>query len=257
MSFKKKTKNNHKRKATDFPDPPDTENRQAPETVQKTVPERKEEEDISFMKTETIKVTNQGNGMEEALTMSEKAGQNSGLTRKELLRLRLLSEELFTLVRSIAGDPEVYYWMEYENKRFVIHLDADVKLTQKMYNEFLDVSTHGKNDAVRGLMANIKNMIFLMTLPHSHTPTEESLGAMKMGSPASRYAGSGAYHWSLKQYRATLENIDTEEETYDDEIYAAALDDLEQSILAVLADEISVSITGTHVAITIFKSFDR
>ena len=46
------------------------------------------------MKTETIHVTSLGLGMDEALAVTEKTGLASGLEKKQILRLRLLAEEL-------------------------------------------------------------------------------------------------------------------------------------------------------------------
>ena len=50
------------------------------------------------MKSNIIKVTSQGEGINEALTMTEGLAQACGLEKKQSLQLRLLSEELFRLL---------------------------------------------------------------------------------------------------------------------------------------------------------------
>lgn len=200
------------------------------------------------MKTKEIRVTTNGEGMDEALAESEKAGISCGLSRKELLRLRLLSEELFGTMRSVTGNVSAYYWIEYDKKDFRIHLKSNVKITQKMYSELVDISTNGRNEAVRGFMGSIKNMIAVMLMPHNSKAYDASVGVMSLGSSASTYAGSGAFSWSMNQYRSELEAADPAEAEI-------ACDELEKSIVANLSDEVTVNIAGTSVEITIFKSF--
>ena len=79
-----------------------------------------------------IKVTTRGEGMEEALAATEKLGLDSGLSHKENLRLRLLAEELIGLLRGISGDVEADYQARQEGKKFVLSLNADVRMTQDM-----------------------------------------------------------------------------------------------------------------------------
>ena len=203
------------------------------------------------MKTQEIIVTKQGIGMNEALDESEKAGIQIGLSDKELLRLRLLSEELFCMVRSIAGDVDAAYWLEYEGKSFSIHLKSEVKLTKEMYDELVEVSTKGKNSAVRGFMENIKNMIFVFMLPRKMDYYNKLSDMISLGSYGSDFANSTAYNWSMSRYRMGLNNSGD----YDNDDIANARDDLEVSIVANLSDEITVSIVENCVEIIIFKAF--
>ena len=59
----------------------------------------KDEKETTRMKTEQIVVTSKGLGIEEALTLTEKLGNEVGLERKPMLHLRLLAEELFGMLR--------------------------------------------------------------------------------------------------------------------------------------------------------------
>ena len=202
------------------------------------------------MKTTKITVNTHGDGMERALQESEKTGISCGLSPKELLRLRLLSEELFGMIRSITGNTQADYWLEYQNRHFSIHLQLSVRMTQDLYTELVDVSTSGKNVAVKGFMGNIKNMIAVMLLPQNVNLLGSSLGLMSLGGSASQYNGSEAYNWSMSRYKAGLEDDDTETDDKEN-----ASDELEKSIIASLSDEITVSIVGSRVEITIFKTF--
>ena len=56
------------------------------------------------MSTVNCKVNGNEKNMAQALDATEALGQEAGLSHKEIIRLRLLSEELFCLIRGIAGD---------------------------------------------------------------------------------------------------------------------------------------------------------
>lgn len=200
-------------------------------------------------KTKVISVDTHGGGMNEALAMAEETGVACGLDKKERLRLRLISEELFGMFRSIAGEIEIAYWLEYTDRSFLVQAKADVDLTQEMYNHLVDMSTSGTNSAEKGFMGKIKAMIALFLLPQSSESYALSLGLMSMGCPGD-YASSNYYDWSMTQYRNALEGGESQFAGIEE-----AKDELEHSIIANVADEIRVSIVKTTVNITISKNF--
>ena len=111
------------------------------------------------MKTEKICINNRELGMTVALAMTEQLGAKQGLERRQILHLRLLAEELFGMLRSITGEIEADYWLEYEGKRFDIHMKSDVKLTEEMRQQFLSASSSGENAAAKGFMGKLRVMI--------------------------------------------------------------------------------------------------
>ena len=205
------------------------------------------------MKTPEIKVTTQGVGMEEALTATEKLGLDCGLGHKENLRLRLMAEELIGLLRGITGSVEASYQCQEEARKFDLRLSADVFLDQEMRKQLLAASTSGKNAAAKGFMGRLREMVAVVLLPKSQGPavlSNLSLGLISMGSPVGYAAGEDIYTWSMSAYKKELENSM--------ESLAGAREDwdeLEKSIVANLADEVSVKIVGSNVEITITKSF--
>ncbi len=202
------------------------------------------------MRSDVIIVTSQGSGMLEALAATEKLGAESGLDRKENLRLRLLAEELFGMVRSIVGDVEARYWLEQEDSRFEIHLQSDVEMTQETRRQLIAVSTQGENAAARGFMGKLRDMIAAALLPSEEGPSMLSLGFMTMGSPGGMRAGGGGCDWTLSKYRSEVENGRSRGGAAED-----AWDELEKSIVASIADEIRVRVKGSAVEITIAKTF--
>ena len=197
------------------------------------------------MNTPVIKVNNEGTGFDEALDLSEKLGLSCGLDRKQNLRLRLLTEELFGLVKNIAGDLDGTFSIEYEGKSFILSLDANVMLTSEMKEQFLAVSSSGENEAAKGFMGKICDMISSALLSTNGNSTFLQAGLMCPGAPSDAFISAQNYEWYLKRYKDSVDDTTDED----------AKDDLERSIVANIADDISIRIVGSAVGIRIYKIF--
>ena len=196
------------------------------------------------MKTEKISINNRDLGMTVALGMTEKLGAEQGLERKQILHLRLLAEELFSMLRSLTGEVDAAYWLEYEGKRFDIHMKSDVKLTDELRQQFLSASTSGENAAAKGVMGKLRVMIAEALVTRPSVPAF-SLGLVSAASPTAQVAGANAYQWSMEKYKAEVKKQKDEE----------SWDELEKSIVANIADEVSVRIIGANVEIIVTKAF--
>ena len=204
------------------------------------------------MNTAEIRITSLGEGMEDALAATEQLGLDSGLGHKENLRLRLLAEELIGMLRGIAGSVEAIYQAGQENQSFTLCLRADVNMSMELRRQLLAASSSGKNAAARGLMGRIRNMVaafILFEKGDSTLPSGLSMGLMSMGSPTV-YRSGDAYAWTLKRYMCEVRSSQEQNEEA-----AEAWDELEKSIVANLADDVSVKIEGSYVEIAITKAF--
>lgn len=203
------------------------------------------------MKTELISVSSNGNGREKAMELTEKTGAFCGFDHKSVLRLRLLSEELIGLMNSFTDDLLGEFWLEANDNAVEVHLKTNIPMDLQTRKDILSVATSGKNSAAKGFMGNIREMIALMTLPddpETKIMTEEAMGMMTMGCQMGTHANS--YSWAMSTYVASIENeSETRKEAQD------AKDDLERSIVANLADDVTVHIVGSDVEITIYKAF--
>ena len=195
------------------------------------------------MNTQEFTLTSQGLGMNEALDATEKLGKEGGLNEKNLMQLRLLAEELFGMLKSITGNQEAVYHAEQEGGTYRLVLNADVHMTQDVRENLLSVASSGTNEAAKGFMGSLKEMIAKALLPDDTQLSMLSLGVMSMGSPGGLRTGTGSYDWSLKKFRSEAEEHD--------EVW----DKLEKSIVASIADDVTVSIEGQSVRITIVKAF--
>ena len=216
------------------------------------------------MKTDKITVTNAGQGMAEAVEQAAAAAAYRGLVGKEKVHLRLLAEEMLGMLRQIAGETEAVFWVESEEKRFQLHLVAHPVITGEMRRELLSVSSSGKNAAAVGVMGKLRDIIerafdatnlgdpsdyssyYMQGLLLPSTP--DTMDPMSFALNASLAAET--VNWSMKKYRASVE-IEMAEDAKAQEEW----DELEKSIVANIADEVTVAIRGSEVEMTVYKNF--
>lgn len=182
--------------------------------------------------------------IKEALAITEKLGADYGLEKKPVLHLRLLAEELFGIMRGIAGDTAAEFKAVAEDKNFELHLKSEVKMTDEMREKFISTSSSKKNSAAKGFTGKIRVFAANTFL------SIKEMAPYAMMNTVSAYAGDTASVWTMSEYRnEVLKNIDKSKEATE------AWDELEKSVVAKIADDIKVSIIGRNVEIIIYKTF--
>ena len=211
------------------------------------------------MQTDKIRVASDGSGREQALLEAEKIAQYEGLGRKAALQLRLLTEETLGMVAAIAEDFDADFWIEKAKAGVCrIHLIAETDMNYAKKKGLVAVSTSGRNEAAKGFMGRIREMIenVLIREDDAMDPMAAGIGAnpayfstMGMCEPDVVAADSMLYLWSLERYRASIaENQENSQEDQD------AWDELEKSIVASIADDVRVSVSGRTVELIIEKN---
>ena len=176
-----------------------------------------------------IKVQSNGAGMDSALDMTERLVDESGITSKQKLHLRLLAEELMGMVRSITGEVEAEYWLETEGRNYELYLKSKVKLSSDMKNKFNSASLGNSDVSSKGFMSKLRYII------------AEKLMAKDRENICSE--------WSLKEYKRDVKkNRDHDDEAME------AWDELEKSIIANIADEVKVKFFDDYVEIIVYKN---
>ncbi len=209
------------------------------------------------MKTEIMTITSQEAQLREALDMTEKLGLNNGLDRKSNLHLRLLAEELIGLMRGVTDQASATYWIEREGRQYILHLATEVKLNRKMREQILAVSSTGENAAAKGFMGKLKDMIATAFLPADEASVSPlsglSLGLMTMASnasPQAQQASVSTLNWSMQKYKSAIAADGSGSKEIEEKKY-----ELEHSIVASIADEVTASVQGSLVEIKIYKAF--
>ena len=195
------------------------------------------------MKTDVILVDSNGAGREKALKMTEWLMQDA--SPREKRRIRLLGEELMCLVKEIAGGMEGEFWGERIDDKVYLHLSTNTLMYAEKRKEFLGVSTTGQNIKRKGVLGKIIEAYEKALSPKDErTAAEMVFTSAGMGS-SSAYSSSSNLMWTMSSYTDVLYGPDgTDEER----------DDLEKSIIANLADEVSVGIAGDNVEVIIEKT---
>ena len=165
--------------------------------------------------------------MKEALNRVEGLANVNQLSERDSLRLRLLAEETFGLVRGMTGDFQAVFWAEDENGMFTLDLEAEVNKDKA--DDLKSMATVPEVFKEKGVMGKIRGIF---------------RNAMVSGKLAAAAKGTKGDSWSLKSYMA-----DTKEEEGNQEAY----DELEKSVVAKLADDVTVSVNEGRVRMVVYK----
>lgn len=191
------------------------------------------------MKSEVIVVSSKGKGMDAALAQADRTAEQLGLSPREALHMRLLVEEMMSLVRSIIGRLEGKFWIEAEDKAYRLYLQTVTLMDAGQRAQLISSSSSGKNEAHRGIMGKIR--AFFEPMPIEETPAylTETI------APSS---ANGDLSWSMEAYRERLlKRKDTSSGAQEE------WDELEKSVVSHIADNVTVSIRGYDVELMILK----
>lgn len=209
------------------------------------------------MSTERIKITNTGSGMNSALNLTENFSHTMNLSEKTSSRLRLLTEEMLSMVRSITENFTAEFYIECDDDNVCkLHLEAKSDLDYRQRRDLLSVSTEGTNIASLGIMDKIR-WIFEAGLVHMEDSfklqAEFGNGYLDYGMLGSIDSGmsQAVYAWSMQKYK---DSVDSQRQNESNLAALDAWDELEKSIIANIADEVQVGVTRDRVELIVTKS---
>ncbi|MBR5343265.1 MAG: hypothetical protein IK149_05155 [Oscillospiraceae bacterium] len=174
------------------------------------------------MKSDIIRIDNRGNGFQEALEQTAKAASFRGLNHKEELRLRLCTEEMLSLARSVTGEMQASFWLESEGKKFDLHMSTKTVMDREKRERLIASASSRKNEAANSFLGRLRDAFeaAMVSDPISEIP-DEALPDL-------------ANH----------------------AIEIPEWDEYEQSILRSAADDVKIAIRGGTVDMTVSKSFE-
>ncbi len=178
------------------------------------------------VQSEHVKIANLESALEGAYGAVDSYIAEAGIKDKNAIRLRLLSEEVLRLAKSIIGYGIMEFWLEGDARVSRIYLKAENHLDRDKQKELLSVSSTGENISERGFFGKLLSN-FMIESPKNST-------------------------WSLKEYEDDLRKK-KETDTFSQE----AWDDLERSIVANLADDIEVGIDKNTIQMVVTKDFSE
>ena len=197
------------------------------------------------MKTKDIYIGNNGTGRDEVLSEAEKYAQENGFSKKEGIRIRLLSEELMGMVEAIAGQFFAYFHIEGGSRKYKLIVNAKVNMDSRIRNELLEASSRKKNDAAKGICNKLKDIFEMYMLGCREVLRDQNYYDMYYGYGLSDVNDLNSVSiWKLSDYK---NNVNVKNNTED-------WDELEKSIIANLADDVSVGIKGDDVELIVTRT---
>ena len=218
------------------------------------------------MKSMVINISNEVSNIAAILEETQKISAYEAFDKKQALRLRLLAEELIGMLKELSGNFEGQFWAQAEDRN--VELIASIFVIDEMDNKtkkgFINVSSEKKNAAAKGIMGKIRDVVENMMYPEnasyasnyymSQFCADGMLGVNGQGDAADQNKENLdvdnivdglmlGNSWSLNQYKTKQRDKDE------------PWDEIEKSIIANIADDVTVSVKGKKVEIKITKRF--
>ena len=196
------------------------------------------------MKSNVCKIKKGELNLSPLLEETEKVAKYNELSDKNALVLRLLAEELVSMLPAIVSKFDGEFWVANEGlyyelcvKIFVEHMDLITR------ERLIQVSKENRNSAVVGVSGRIRAMFEYMSMA----------GDAGMVSSAGRYGLSSnidfSQIWSMRNCQES-----TKAEAGED---TEQWDEFERSILVKIADDVVVGVKHKNVNIIIKKTFEQ
>ena len=153
------------------------------------------------MTTDVITVSSKGAKMEQALRQAEKMAAFKELGHQNALHLRLLTEEMMGMMRSITGETNGAFWIEDEAGEYRLHLKVKTRMNAEKRDQLLSAATSGKNEAARGFMGRLRDFF------DRAADEDASAGASPlMMAGVYEYSSPTAlsWEWSMARYQAKV-----------------------------------------------------
>ena len=197
------------------------------------------------MITDKIVVSSKGNKIESALRQAEKVAAYKDLDEKSAMHLRLLTEEMMGMMRSITGETQGIFWIEDDEDTYQLHLQVDTQMNSEKRNQLLAASTSGKNESAKGFMGRLRD---LFDRGGDEDMVIYSNPFFMSGSLDDASTPALDWEWSMSRYESKLAA-----RIQEDEAARQAWDELEKSVVSHVADDVKVSIRGRDVEMVIYK----
>ena len=199
------------------------------------------------MRSNVCKIDKGTKDLEAILKESEKVAVYNELTHKQMLKLRLLCEEIDGMLPNIIEDFEGELYIECVDKVCSINISLSVpELNSEKRAELINVANNKQNASAVGIVGKIRNAI------ESFLLSEDAKSVFTVCSDSfylsTGYVNESAYShlWTLDKYRKAV-NKDEMAESYDE---------LERSVIASVADDVTVGVKGNRAEIIITKNFN-
>jgi len=199
---------------------------------------------------DTVHVTNNGEGVSEALSQTEAVAAYRALSKKNSAHLRILAEEMMGMLKSLTGEREADFWIESNGSAFCLHLKTNAPMNRDMRRRLLSVTSDGENAAEKGVIGKLRDLYEKLMEPEDETmpriyvngwSCSENLPMDHAAALAQTVSLSEHSVWSLKRCVGSRPDKNW--------------DGLEKSVIANIADDVEIGIANNTVDMTVYKTF--
>ena len=198
------------------------------------------------MRSNVCKIEKGTRDLEAILRECEKVAVYNELSHKQSLQLRLLCEEIDGMLPNMIKEFDGALWIDFEENVCKVNVSIQIpEFNMDKKDELIGIAKNKKNSAAVGIVGKIRDSIENFFLD------EEKLEALAF-STGSFGLETGysegvdyAYLWRLEEYRKAVKK----------EEKAEAWDELEKSVIASVADDVTVGVKGNCAEIVIVKKF--
>ena len=201
------------------------------------------------MRSNVCKIEKGTRDLEAILVESERVAEYNGLSHKQSLQLRLLCEEIDGMLPNLIDNFDGALWIDFDDGMCKINISIQIpEFNADKKEELIGIAKNKKNSAAVGIVGKIRdaieNFIFNETAMEIWDLSAESYGPYGFASGYCEVADY-SYYWRLEEYKNYVKKEEKKEEW----------DELEKSVIASVADDITVGIKGTSAEIVIIKKF--
>ncbi|MBO7166671.1 MAG: hypothetical protein J6V88_04005 [Kiritimatiellae bacterium] len=197
------------------------------------------------MRSNVCKIEKGSKDLAAILRESEKVAVYNELTNKQTMQLRLLCEEIDGMLPEIIDEFNGELWIEFEDGVCKVNVSIEFsEFTMDKKENLIAIAKNKKNAAAVGIAGKIRSALEDLFL------NDQALQSYAMSASAFHFStGYGniagySHLWSLDQYRNSIK-----------EEQAEAWDELEKSVIASVADDITVGVKGKKADIVMVKKF--
>ena len=99
------------------------------------------------MKSNTVRIDNHGNGFRDVVAEAGKVAVYEGMKPEDFNHMRLLIEEMLSMLQLAGGDLGASFWIECEDGMYNLHLNTKTDLNKEQRYHLLSTATSGKNES--------------------------------------------------------------------------------------------------------------
>jgi len=197
------------------------------------------------MRSNVCKIENGSKDLAAILRESEKVAVYNELTHKQTLQLRLICEEIDGMLPNVIDDFSGELWIDFEEGECRVNISLRFEdFTAEKKEELIGIAKNKKNAAAVGIVGKIRSALENVFLEEHPYVGDVTLDA-RCYDPGIYSGMSYSCLWSLEQYRSGVNQQERAEDW----------DELEKSVIASVADDVTVGVKGSRAEIVITKRF--